>query len=176
MILLRINVYEKDAMNLESKDPVKEPEEPKKTSSFFVDLFRTIPHEESKEEIKTPSNVIELHYNIEENSLYYKDNYKTHKTKQDFCRSLEIYVEIIERMIAFNIEYEVTLDNIDDFIKNLIDGRDKFYINDILLGRKGYDLTLLSKNLRRIRGSSDIVKYIIPNIDDGSYAEMLGRI
>lgn len=156
MILLKINVYE-------------EKEEKVKLFSL-IDLFsRNI-------EEKLISNTIVLYYNIEENSIYYKDNNKDIKTKKDFCRSLEIIEEIIQRLNAFDVEWEIKEDNIDDFIKNLIDGKDDFPINNILLGSQGYDLTLLSRNLKKIRNNSDIVKYIIPNIDDGTYKEMLGRI
>lgn len=156
MILLKINVYE-------------EKEEKVKLFSL-IDLFsRNI-------EEKLISNTIVLYYNIEENSIYYKDNNKDIKTKKDFCRSLEIIEEIVQRLDAFDVEWEIKEDNIDDFIKNLIDGKENFPINNILVGSQGYDLTLLSRNLKRIRKNSDIVKYIIPNIDDGTYKEMLGRI
>lgn len=156
MILLKINVYE-------------EKEEKVKLFSL-IDLF-------SKNiEEKLISNTIVLYYNIEENSIYYKDNNKDIKTKKDFCRSLEIIEEIIQRLNAFDVEWEIKEDNIDDFIKNLIDGKENFPINNILVGSQGYDLTLLSRNLKKIRKNSDIVKYIIPNIDDGTYKEMLGRI
>lgn len=156
MILLKINVYE-------------EKEEKVKLFSI-IDLF-------SKNiEEKLISNTIVLYYNIEENSIYYKDNNKDIKTKKDFCRSLEIIEEIIQRLNAFDVEWEIKEDNIDDFIKNLIDGKENFPINNILVGSQGYDLTLLSRNLKKIRKNSDIVKYIIPNIDDGTYKEMLGRI
>ena len=153
MILLKINVYEE------------------KVKLFsLIDLFsRNI-------EEKLISNTIVLYYNIEENSIYYKDNNKDIKTKKDFCRSLEIIEEIIQRLNAFDVEWEIKEDKIDDFIKNLIDGKENFPINNILVGSQGYDLTLLSRNLKRIRKNSDIVKYIIPNIDDGTYKEMLGRI
>lgn len=156
MILLKINVYE-------------EKEEKVKLFSL-IDLF-------SKNiEEKLISNTIVLYYNIEENSIYYKDNNKDIKTKKDFCRSLEIIEEIIQRLNAFDVEWEIKEDNIDDFIKNLIDGKENFPINNILVGSQGYDLTLLSRNLKKMRKNSDIVKYIIPNIDDGTYKEMLGRI
>ena len=150
MILLKINVYE-------------EKEEKVKLFSIIDLLSRNI-------EEKLISNTIVLYYNIEENSIYYKDNNKDIKTKKDFCRSLEIIEEIIQRLNAFDVEWEIKEDNIDDFIKNLIDGKENFPINNILVGSQGYDLTLLS------RKNSDIVKYIIPNIDDGTYKEMLGRI
>lgn len=156
MILLKINVYE-------------EKEEKVKLFSFIDLLSRNI-------EEKLISNTIVLYYNIEENSIYYKDNNKDIKTKKDFCRSLEIIEEIIQRLDAFDVEWEIKEDKIDDFIKNLIDGKENFPINNILVGSQGYDLTLLSRNLKRIRKNSDIVKYIIPNIDDGTYKEMLGRI
>lgn len=156
MILLKINVYE-------------EKEEKVKLFSLIDLLSRNI-------EEKLISNTIVLYYNIEENSIYYKDNNKDIKTKKDFCRSLEIIEEIIQRLNAFDVEWEIKEDNIDDFIKNLIDGKENFPINNILVGSQGYDLTLLSRNLKRIRKNSDIVKYIIPNIDDGTYKEMLGRI
>lgn len=156
MILLKINVYE-------------EKEEKVKLFSLIDLLSRNI-------EEKLISNTILLYYNIEENSIYYKDNNKDIKTKKDFCRSLEIIEEIIQRLNAFDVEWEIKEDNIDDFIKNLIDGKEKFPINNILVGSQGYDLTLLSRNLKKIRKNSDIVKYIIPNIDDGTYKEMLGRI
>lgn len=156
MILLKINVYE-------------EKEEKVKLFSL-IDLF-------SKNiEEKLVSNTIVLYYNIEENSIYYRDNNKDIKTKKDFCRSLEIIEEIVQRLNAFDVEWEIKEDKIDDFIKNLIDGKENFPINNILVGSQGYDLTLLSRNLKRIRKNSDIVKYIIPNIDDGTYKEMLGRI
>lgn len=156
MILLKINVYE-------------EKEEKVKLFSIIDLLSRNI-------EEKLISNTIVLYYNIEENSIYYKDNNKDIKTKKDFCRSLEIIEEIIQRLNAFDVEWEIKEDNIDDFIKNLIDGKENFPINNILVGSQGYDLTLLSRNLKKIRKNSDIVKYIIPNIDDGTYKEMLGRI
>lgn len=156
MILLKINVYE-------------EKEEKVKLFSLIDLLSRNI-------EEKLISNTIVLYYNIEENSIYYKDNNKDIKTKKDFCRSLEIIEEIIQRLNAFDVEWEIKEDNIDDFIKNLIDGKENFPINNILVGSQGYDLTLLSRNLKKIRKNSDIVKYIIPNIDDGTYKEMLGRI
>ena len=156
MILLKINVYE-------------EKEEKVKLFSLIDLLSRNI-------EEKLISNTIVLYYNIEENSIYYKDDNKDIKTKKDFCRSLEIIEEIIQRLNAFDVEWEIKEDNIDDFIKNLIDGKENFPINNILVGSQGYDLTLLSRNLKRIRKNSDIVKYIIPNIDDGTYKEMLGRI
>ena len=139
MILLKINVYE---------------ENEKETPKFsFRDLFKT------NLEVNPPSNIIYLYYNIEENSIYYKDKDKDIKTKKDFCRSLDI-----------------ESDGIDDFIRNLIDGREDFPINNILVGSQGYDLTLLGRNLRKVRGNSDIVKYILPIVDDGTYKEMLGRI
>ena len=156
LILLKINVYEEN-----------EKEKPKFS---FRDLFKT------NLEVNPPSNIIYLYYNIEENSIYYKDKDKDIKTKKDFCRSLDMLVEILSRLTAFNVKWEIESDGIDDFIRNLIDGREDFPINNILVGSQGYDLTLLGRNLRKVRGNSDIVKYILPIVDDGTYKEMLGRI
>lgn len=123
---------------------------------------------------KKIKNSIQLIYNVEENSIYYKDNNKLIKTKKDFSRSIELVHEIAMRLSSFSIGWEMTFNDVEKFINTSMYSLSKNDALTLILGSVTTNpeyLLQLMETLKVVDGTnrtniSNALHLIIMNAND----------
>ena len=88
-------------------------------------------------------NFIELYYDYLEDRLYYKDKKKEIATGKDFCRSIQMIYKMIKRMNAFEINFFVKENYIDDFFFNLSKSGEYNDIKRLMFGTQNFSMDKL---------------------------------
>ena len=85
---------------------------------------------------------IKLYFNYLENRIYYSDKNKDIPTGKDLCRTIKMVYEMIKRTLAFDGEYKLVEDNLNEFIIKLMRSMNDDYYS-IIFGTQVFSVKKL---------------------------------
>ena len=93
---------------------------------------------------------IGIYYNIEQNGYYYRVNDDYNYLRKDLSRSIEMVVEIMDRLRQFDFKVENIDNHINWFVRKIIDSYTQDQATYLLIGSNGYKYEKLSNLLIKL--------------------------